>query len=139
MGLDECDAPCDDDAMIDQTRLINAKGSYAPQTRGNAQMAQTLTPKEIALELGVSPKTLRKFLREDVRGKGLESPGKGKRWEIARRDLKGIKSRFAAWQEERAKKEEAPETVEAPEVPEPAETPEGDAMRILLEGAESPE
>lgn len=59
--------------------------------------AKTLTPKEIALEWDISPKTLRKFLRADVRSKGEENPGKGKRWEIPATQVKSLKRRFDAW------------------------------------------
>lgn len=105
-------------------------------------MAQTLAPKEIAAEIGVSAKTFRKFLRSDARTraekKGINTdevqvtPGKGGRWEIARKDLPGLKRRFAAWQavqaELRKQREEAnaAETTEEVESDDEAETVEQD-------------
>ena len=70
-------------------------------------MAKTLTPKEIANEWGVSPKTLRKFLRKDM---GDKAPGKGGRWSIEARSLKGLKTRFDAWVAANATKSEETDT-----------------------------
>jgi hypothetical protein len=108
-------------------------GAIRPTRKGHT-MAQTLTPKEIAAEWAVSPKTLRKFLRKDEK-LGVKAPGKGGRWEITRRDMQGLKSRFAAWQAKQAEEAEArkalaaaeaPETTDEVEVLDEVESPEGD-------------
>lgn len=59
----------------------------------------TMTTAEVALELDTTPRTLRKFLRADARANDRADalPGKGSRYAIERRDIKGMKSRFAKW------------------------------------------
>ena len=57
-----------------------------------------LNTQEIAAEFGISPKTLRKFLRSDSRERGIATPGKGQRYSIPRKELRGLKSRFEKWQ-----------------------------------------
>lgn len=57
----------------------------------------TITTAEFALEIEATPKTARKFLRADYRERGIETPGKGSRWAIERRELKGLKTRYAKW------------------------------------------
>jgi predicted transcriptional regulator len=66
--------------------------------KGMIQMA-TLTTTEIAEEFGISPKYLRKFLRADFRARelGESLPGKGARYAIEKRELKGLQSRFKKW------------------------------------------
>lgn len=54
--------------------------------------------KDIAAELGVSPRNLRKFLRHA--GVGV---GQGSRYEFDSADLERIRARFAAWNAGRAK------------------------------------
>lgn len=81
-------------------------------------MATQLTPKELALRFGTTPKNLRKFLRSDAKGKGLETPGKGSRWAIPANQAKALQKRFDAWNAAKAvKAEEAVTEVEAPEAP----------------------
>lgn len=63
-----------------------------------------LTTREIAEELDCTPKTLRKFLRSDFRDRGIAIPGKGSRYSIARKELRGLKSRFGKWQIDEAQK-----------------------------------
>lgn len=65
---------------------------------------QTLTPKAIAQDLGVSAKTLRKFLREDAKGNGVETPGKGGRWSIDPDQVESLTERFNAWIDAKAAK-----------------------------------
>lgn len=64
---------------------------------------------EFAAELGTTPRNARKFLRSDARAKGDTIPGKGSRWTIEKKNLAGLKKRFAAWtkaqDEARAKRE----------------------------------
>lgn len=54
----------------------------------------TMTTAEIAQECATTPKTLRKFLRADSK---IESVGKGSRYSIDRKDLRGLKTRFEKW------------------------------------------
>lgn len=130
--------------MIDCTeRGINP---HQPVIKGEiTQMAKTLTPKEIALELGTSGKTLRKFLRQDEK-LGSLAPGKGGRWAIPATSVKSMQKRFDAWKqaqaEEAAKRreeaasaenadddaneEEGVEETESTESPVEDEAPEGD-------------
>lgn len=60
----------------------------------------TITTAELATELDTTPRTLRKFLRSDARsqGKGDTLPGKGSRYAIERKAVKGLASRFSKWQ-----------------------------------------
>ena len=57
----------------------------------------TVTPKELAQEFETDPRTLRKFLRRNARDNGLETPGKGSRWAIERKDVKKLRKGFDAW------------------------------------------
>jgi hypothetical protein len=74
----------------------------------------TITPSELAIELDTTPRETRKFLRADARARGIETPGKGSRWAIEKREVRALKSRFAAWDEAR----KAVTEDEAPEAPE---------------------
>lgn len=64
----------------------------------------TITPKELAVELGLTAgrndqKLVRSFLRSPS---GLNMKvGKGNRWAIERREVRGLKSRWAKWLTER--------------------------------------
>ena len=53
----------------------------------------TLTVNELAEQLETSPRTTRKFLRS-ITPKD-EQPGKGKRWSIEKRDIRGLKKKFS--------------------------------------------
>lgn len=81
-----------------------------------------MTPKEISLEWGTDAKTLRKFLRADIRAKGGENPGKGQRWAIDARSLKSLQKRFDAWNEAKAAK--AAQSTESPDEAESLELPD---------------
>lgn len=61
--------------------------------------ATTLTTAQLADEIGTTPKTLRKFLRADARSHdaGDTLPGKGSRYAIDRKAVKGLKTRYAKW------------------------------------------
>jgi len=73
------------------TDAIDAKGMIA--------MTKTITPAELAVELGTDPKTARKFLRSTD---GLDRKvGKGHRWAIESREVRGLKSRFGKWEAKR--------------------------------------
>ena len=61
----------------------------------------TLTVKDVAGELDVEPKTLRKFLRSEVVESGgvigEDTPGKGRRYSFEPEEAEDIKARFLAW------------------------------------------
>lgn len=67
-------------------------------------MAQ-FTTAQVAEKFDTTPRTLRKFLRADARSndRGDTLPGKGSRYAIEGKDLKGLKTRFSAWQVAEAK------------------------------------
>jgi len=64
-------------------------------------MGDTLTVKDVAEELEVEPKTLRKFLRSEVVQNGgtvgVDTPGKGKRYSFEADEVEDLKARFEAW------------------------------------------
>lgn len=62
-------------------------------------MAQFSTA-EVAEKFGTAPRTLRKFLRADAKANGTADalPGKGSRYAIEGKALKGMQSRFSKWQ-----------------------------------------
>lgn len=68
-------------------------------------MAQTLTTKEVAEELGTDPKTFRRFLRS------ADSPvtpvGQGNRYGIERRQLRTLTKAFNAWQARHTRKSDS--------------------------------
>lgn len=63
--------------------------------------AQTLSAKEVAVELKTDARTLRKFLRE-VTPKD-EQPGQGGRWSFTKGDVKKLTKQFNTWVEKGAK------------------------------------
>lgn len=70
----------------------------------------TLTTAQVAEALETTPRTLRKFLRADAKAQGTETPGKGSRYAIEKRQVAPLKKRFAAWTEAQAPKvEDAPD------------------------------
>lgn len=62
-------------------------------------MAQ-FTTAEVAEKFGTTPRTLRKFLRADARSNDAADtlPGKGSRYAIEGKALKGLQGRFNRWQ-----------------------------------------
>jgi hypothetical protein len=86
--------------------------------------AKTLTVKEAAQQIGTDARTLRKFLRHEVTqagGKvGEDTPGKGGRYSLEARQMKGLTARFQEWAE--AKQHPAPEVEEQTE---PGDSNEG--------------
>ena len=77
-------------------------------------MAQTLTPKELALQWDTDARTVRKFLRSD---QGTGRVGQGNRHAIPANSVKKLQKAFLAWNEARTAKadeaaEDAPETDE---------------------------
>ena len=67
----------------------------------------TITTAELAAEVDTDTRTLRKFLRSDAKAQGKATPGKGSRYAIERKQVAGLKKRFAAWTEAQAAKVEA--------------------------------
>jgi hypothetical protein len=84
--------------------VISTKGEPPPTRRDcrscgrKGVIMTTATPKEIAAQFGTSAKTLRKFLRQEAKDAGVETPGKGGRWAIERKTLRSLRKRFDAWQ-----------------------------------------
>ena len=78
----------------------------------------TITVTDLATELNTDARTARKFLRSVTPSE--EQPGKGGRWQIEKRDIRSLRSKF--WRQiaeaETARKEAK---VEAPEVDEDAD------------------
>jgi hypothetical protein len=89
-------------------------------------MAEALTSKIVAEEIGTDARTLRRFLRDDPT---YRNAGSGGRYVFTERDLPTLKKRFASWQkgvdERRAKRDtsglinrgrsqEEPEVIEIP-------------------------
>lgn len=103
-------------------------------------MAQMLTPKEIALEIGTTPKKLRKFLRSPEGVKVLKdaaNPGKGSRYAIPRTSLKSLKTRFIAW--DATKQATAEEAPKAPRTRKPRNSAKQDAVTESLDSDDAPE
>ena len=75
-------------------------------------MAATLTVKEVAEQLGTDGRTLRKFLRHEATEAGgtigEDTPGKGGRYSLEARSVKGLQKRFDLWSA--ARKTSATET-----------------------------
>lgn len=56
-----------------------------------------LTTTDIAAEFNCTTRELRKFLRADARERNTETPGKGSRYSIPRKELRSLRTRFAKW------------------------------------------
>lgn len=70
-------------------------------------MTKTLTPKELAVELDATPRTVRKFLRSP---QGMDMKvGKGQRWAIEAKNVRSLKTRFSKWVETQGDAAETPE------------------------------
>lgn len=82
-------------------------------------MAQ-FTTTEVAEKFETTPRTLRKFLRADARGRNQADslPGKGSRYAIEGKELAALKKRFSTWQvaEAKARAERAAQAVKDAEV-----------------------
>lgn len=88
-------------------------------------MAQ-FTTAQVAEKFDTTPRTLRKFLRADARAADAADtlPGKGSRYAIEGSQLKGLRSRFNAWQVEQAKERAARAAKAADEAQNAADAPE---------------
>ena len=97
------------------------------------------TTAEVAEKFETSTRTLRKFLRADARNRDVADtlPGKGGRYSIEGKALKGLNSRFIAWKAEEARKaaERAQENAKAAEA---AVADESDIEDEALEELEGP-
>ena len=82
----------------------------------------TITVTDLADELNTDARTARKFLRSVTPSE--EQPGKGGRWQIEKRDIRSLRSKFSKFAEVEAARKEA-------KVEEAA--PEGDAEETDLE------
>jgi hypothetical protein len=70
---------------------------------GEANMGEMLTTKEVAELLETTPKTLRVFLRGEIRASGgvigEDSPGRGGRYGIQSTEIAGLRVKFGEWLE----------------------------------------
>lgn len=91
---------------------------------------------EFAAELNTTARTARKFLRADARSNDKAIPGKGSRWDIAKKDLPSLRKRFNAWtkiqDEDRAaraakKAEDAKKAEAEADTPDEVDAPSTDA------------
>lgn len=74
-----------------------------------------LTTTDIAAELNTTPRNLRKFLRFDAKERGIETPGKGSRYSIPRKELRSLRTRFAKWESAQNAKNAETHSDESPE------------------------
>lgn len=99
------------------------------------KMTTMLSTAEVAAKLETTPRTLRKFLRDDAKTQGTTDtlPGKGSRYSIEAKQVRSLKSRFSKWETAQAeakaeriaaKAETAPET--APDEVDELDTPDTD-------------
>jgi hypothetical protein len=63
----------------------------------------TITPKEFAAKVDSDPRTVRKFLRNE-----LGTVGKGQRWAIEAKQVRSLSSKFSKWDEARKTADDAP-------------------------------
>jgi predicted transcriptional regulator len=109
------------------TETIASQPATRESLKGD-ESDMALTTTEIAQELGITAKHLRKFLRADARNsdKADTLPGKGGRYSFERKDLKGIKSRYTKWNAaeiaKRAETAKAKESAESDITPEPTDS-----------------
>jgi hypothetical protein len=92
---------------------------------------KTLTPKEIAVDFGTDPKTLRKFLRSITPVD--DRPGKGSRWSIPgnAKNLKSLRTQFDAWEIKR--KEDAARRAEEAAAQAATDEVEDDATEVTTD------
>lgn len=75
----------------------------------------TITAAELAIELNTTAREVRKFLRADAADREANTPGKGSRYAIEKRDIASLRKRFIKWTEAKAPKVDA-DTEGTPEV-----------------------
>lgn len=78
--------------------------------------AQTMTPADLATELGTDARTVRKFLRSITPKEN--QPGKGSRWSIEKKQLRSLRSKFDKFQKAQAEARAAREAAAENEVDE---------------------
>lgn len=103
--------------------------------------ATLLTPTDLAAELGTTPKVTRSFLRADYRARGLETPGKGSRWAIEKKDLRSLKGRYTKWAAAQAEARAAraqKAAQDAQDAVTDAEVMDDDAPEVTLDELEGP-
>lgn len=66
----------------------------------------TLSTKEVAEKLNTTPRTLRKFIRSEVKEAGgtigEDTPGKGRRYAFESKEIASMRKRFKAWNKKQA-------------------------------------
>ena len=80
--------------------------------------ATILTPADLAAELGTDARTARKFLRSITPKE--DQPGKGSRWGIEKKAVRGMRTKFTAFekaQEEAKALRDAAKVIETPTAP----------------------
>lgn len=74
----------------------------------------TLSAKDVAARFDTTPRELRKFLRADAKKNGgtvgVDTPGKGGRYQFETRQLKSLQKRFNKWVLARTPVEEVTDT-----------------------------
>ena len=73
--------------------------------------AQTMTPADLATELGTDARTVRKFLRSITPKEN--QPGKGSRWSIEKKQLRSLRSQYTKFQKAQAEAKAAREAAAA--------------------------
>ena len=71
----------------------------------------TITVSDLATELNTDARTARKFLRSVTPSE--EQPGKGGRWQIEKRDIRSLRSKFSKFAEAETARKEAQVEVDA--------------------------
>ena len=93
----------------------------------------TYTTAEVAAKFDTTPRTLRKFLRADARANDAADtlPGKGSRYTLEAKSLRGMQPRFNKWMAAEAAARAARAQVAAEAAQATAdEAPEGDAPEV---------
>lgn len=83
---------------------MSPRGKRPHATERDETVTKFITPKELAEKLDTDPRTLRKFLRSNARKNGIETPGKGSRWEIDSKTVPTLRKGFKVWNDARAEK-----------------------------------
>lgn len=96
----------------------STRGAFRPETEENTLTTQTFSAKEVAKELGMDARNLRKFLRSSK--SPIEAVGQGNRYEFSAKDVAKLKKFFdgtkasttetAAPATKKSKKNKAPKT-----------------------------
>lgn len=98
-------------------------------------MAEKLSAKQAAIEIGTDARTLRKFLRSDA--SAFDAVGQGNRYEFSNGDLKKLKKQFIAWNNS-GKKAAEKVIEEDPNIEEEIIDEPDEAYEMADEGEEDP-